>query len=1072
MRKLITLSIFLGISRTTNDWMDEMSDKYHYVELHAHSFYSFGEGASHIHELLSQAYELNYSAMALTDHNMCGSLEFSNQANSLGIKPITGGEITLLDGSHIVLLAENKKGYANISRLFTLANRVDRKSPRLDPEQIDEHSEGVILLTGCRLGKIPSLVSQGRLDEAKIILGRYVDWVGHDSVFVELNHNLLHGDTKRIRHLVSLADELDLSVVATNNVHYHVPERHKLQNALVAIKRNGTIDDVIHDLKYNNEFYLKSDEQMKSLFAELPEAIRMTVEISDRCIFNLSSDLGYSLPYPTVPEGYEPITYLRRLCYEAAQRRYGGVSELVQSRLEEEFRLIDKHKLAGFILLYREIVLLARDIMQEMGRVNSEDPIEWNPPGRGRGSSVAMLTGYLIGISHVDPLVYNLTLERFLPEDLRILPDIDLDFPRYLRDLLIVRIHQHFGVDYAVLAGMITTYKSQGVISDLGTALGIPSDDLRKFSQIIDHHNVGNLINEIKSSPELDDLVTLPAWKDLIYLAPQLQDAPKGLGQHVGGMVLSSSPIPDMVPCREGAISGRHIMDWDKDSVSSAGFAKIDILSLPVLDQLDEAVALILDQTGKFIDLSHIPPDDAEVYDMINQGQARGVFLLQSPAQLKMAQRLMSRNIRDLAYQVALIRPGVGVQGSSVSSFVQRYRYDAEWEYDHELERRSLERGYGIIIWQEQVVQLISDVSGMTQADADEMRRAFSKRNNQGIISAYWDRFRDGAIQRGVHQDIARKIFSKINGQYMFPESHSHAFAVSAYQAAWIKRHYPLEFFVSLMNNQPMGFYPIEAIKQDARRFNIKFCNPCINMSESDCIIRENSLLLGINSVKNVGDKLAQSIVEERDKYGLFVSVGDFVRRLTLTTDALDSLVMSGAFDSLSPNRRVALWESGIYPIPLKLQRPLPMEMEDSIPDLSDFTDFQKMMGEYEMLGMYPNGHIMQFFRDSLPNDVVRASSVYSLPDGHKVSVAGWAIARQHPRGRNGTVFITIEDESSDVQLILWPQTFNVFKQKLREPLFVAHGEISRWDGTTNVIVRDIEIIKTDVDLPLGHDWK
>jgi len=274
------------------------------------------------------------------------------------------------------------------------------------------------------------------------------------------------------------------------------------------------------------------------------------------------------------------------------------------------------------------------------------------------------------------------------------------------------------------------------------------------------------------------------------------------------------------------------------------------------------------------------------------------------------------------------------------------------------------------------------------------------------------------------------------------------------------------------MNNQPMGFYPIEAIKQDARRFGVRFHNPCVNLSESRCIIKADSLLIGIDFVKNVGRKVAQVIMDEREKYGTFLSVGDFVRRLSLTSDTLESLIMSGAFDSLSSNRRVALWESGIYPSPLKSQRPLPMDMKDSIPDFLDFTDYQKMRGEYQAMSMYPSGHIMQFFRNSLSEDVFRISSVDSLPEGHKVAVGGCAIARQHPRGRNGTVFITIEDESSDVQLILWPHIFNLFKHELREPLFVAHGEISRWDGTTNVIVNDIEIIETDVNLPLGHDWR
>lgn len=1042
-----------------------------YVELHTHSFYSFGEGASHVHELIGRAVDLNYPAMALTDHNMCGALEFARQANSLGIQPISGGEITLTDGSHIVMLAESKIGYSNISRLFTLANHSDRRNPRLDPKYLASYSEGVILLTGCRLGTVPRMVSEGRFEKARNTLQSYVDCFGPDSVYVEISRNFLYGDAGRIRSLVSLASDMGLPLVATNNAHYHVPERHKLQDALVAIKHNSTIDKVVHHLKHNSEFYLKSSSQMRSLFRSFPEAVDNTIKVADRCKFNLASDLGYKLPSPDVPSDYTPLTYLSRLCYEAAQRRYGTISDTVDKRLKEEFSLIEKHDLSGFMLLYREIAILARQIMVEIGKANPEEPLEWRPPGRGRGSSVAMLTGYLIGISHIDPLLYNLTLERFLPDDLRVMPDIDLDFPRFLRDKLISRIHEDFGPEFAVLSGMITTYRARGAIAGLGKALGLPDEDLRRLSQKIHHHDATHLRDEMLSLPEFADRVDTPGWTDLLSLAPQLQGAPKSLGQHTGGMIISSSPIPDMVPSRRGAIEGRYIIDWDKDSVADAGFAKIDILSLPVLDQLQEAVELVEQLTGELIDLSRISSDDPCVYDMINHGRSRGVFLLQSPAQLKMGQRLLSRNLRDLAYQVALIRPGVGVQGSAVSDFINRYRNGAEWSYDHPLEERSLARGYGVIIWQEQVVQLISDVSGMTQADSDEMRRSFARRNNDQIIAMYWNKFRDGAGDKGIDEKTAKKIFSKINGHYMFPESHSHAFAISAYQAAWMKYYHPLEFFIGLMNNQPMGFYPIEAIKQDARRFGVEFLNPCVNLSGLGCVPYKGSLLLGLEFIKEVGAQNASVILRERSVHGPFMSVGDFVGRVNIHPEAMESLALSGAFDAISLNRRTALWESGVYPSISKNQRPLPLCMDSSVPKLDDFTLYERMLSEYRVMGIYPVGHIMGFVRDRLPCTVSKISDVYSMTDGQPVSVAGWAIARQHPRGEKGTVFVTVEDETSDIQMIVWPKIFRRFKHVLREPLLLARGNISRWDNTTNVIVSELEAINTEINLPPGHDW-
>ena len=483
-------------------------------------------------------------------------------------------------------------------------------------------------------------------------------------------------------------------------------------------------------------------------------------------------------------------------------------------RLRQEFRLIEMHNLAGFLLLYREIVQIAQRIMEERGLSHPETPLEERPPGRGRGSSVALLVGYLIGISHVDPLQWDLTLERFISDDTSLLPDIDLDFPRQLRDELIRRVHQRFGPEFAVLTGAISTYRLKGVLQDLGKALGLPRDELSLLSKQLHSQDAAALEYEMRELPAFSERVEASGWRDLIELAPQLMGAPRGLGQHVGGMILSSSPIPEMVPVRAGAMEGRYIMDWNKDSVADAGFAKIDLLSLPVLDQLEEALDMIEARDGRRPDLSRIDPRDPAVYELINQGRAKGVFLLQSPAQLKMGQRLLSENLQDLAYQVALIRPGVGVQGSAVSQFVDRYRHGAPWEYDHPLEERALARGYGIIVWQEQVVQLVMDVAGFTAAQADELRRAFARPNNSHLLEGLWQRFLEGAQSRGVPEDAARRIFAKLNGHYMFPESHSHAFAITAYQAAWLKRYHPVEFFVSLMNNQPMGFYPMETLKQ------------------------------------------------------------------------------------------------------------------------------------------------------------------------------------------------------------------------------------------------------------------
>ena len=1062
-----------------------------YVELHAKSFFSFGLGASHVHELLAQAAEFGMPALALTDTNLCGALEFARRAHSLDIQPISGGELTLRDGARLTLLAKTREGYANLSRLLTLANAANRREPVLDPEYLADHADGLVLLSGGRNGPLSRLVQAGRQAEARELLGCYRDRFGADSVYVELQRNFLSGDGERNSALIQLAREVGALLVASNDVHYHAPERYRLQHALVAAKHNTTLDQALPHIHPNHHLHLKPQAQMAELFSDCPEALRNSQRIAEQCEFNLRNDLGYALPQPPVPAGYIPETYLRRLCEEAAARRYRSVTPTVEARLDEEFRLIKRHDLAGFLLLYREIVQLAQRIMEERGLVEPETPIEARPPGRGRGSSVALLVGYLIGISHIDPLQWELSLERFLPDDMTSLPDIDLDFPRGLRAELIERVHDHFGRDYAVLSGAISTYSMKGIIQDLGKAFGLPRDDLRLLSDQLRSRGGAGLREQMEQLPGFKNKVAAYGWRHLVELAPQLIGAPRGLSQHVGGIILSSSPIPEMVPVRAGAITGRYIMDWDKDSVADANFAKIDLLSLPVLDQLEEALDLIEQRTGERPDLSRIDPKDEGVYDLINAGQAKGVFLLQSPAQLKMAQRLRSRDLADLAYQVALIRPGVGTQGSAVSQFVERYRHGAAWEYDHPLEQRALERGYGVIVWQEQVIQLIMDVGGMTAAQADEVRRAFAKPNNEHLIREHRERFLSGAQNKGVPRDVAERIFGKINGHYMFPESHSHAFAITAFQAAWLKRYYPLEFFVSLINNQPMGFYPVETLKQDTRKFGVHFLNPCVNRSEvraaPDLLSPRSaggdaegrgglSARLGLGMIKDIGPQSGALIVRERERHGPYADAGEFVRRTGLKPQALRSLVEAGAFDALTPNRREALWETGLSIRPTTSgQRAFavagPTASDAAPPRFDDVSDYEKMVGEYRALGIYPRGHVMEFIRPKLDADVLTTAETYQAEDGQRLRVAGWPIARQHPQGADGIVFVTIEDETGDVQALIRPPVFTRYRRTLSSPLIIISGRIDRWDGTTNITADQIQAIGADIPLPSSHDW-
>ena len=436
---------------------------------------------------------------------------------------------------------------------------------------------------------------------------------------------------------------------------------------------------------------------------------------------------------------------------------------------------------------------------------------------------------------------------------------------------------------------------------------------------------------------------------------------------------------------------------------------------------------------------------------------------------------MKSRNLLDLAYQVALIRPGVGVQGSAVSQFVERYRHGAPWDYDHPLEKRALERGCGVIVWQEQVVQLVMDVAGFTAAQADELRRAFARPNNAHLLEGHWQRFQEGAQRNGVPEDAARRVFAKLNGQYMFPESHSHAFAVTAYQAAWLKRYHPVEFFVSLVNNQPMGFYPVETLKQDARRFGVPFLNPCVNRSMEKCIPDGCAVLLGLCFIRDVGEASAKLIVTVRRRGGPYAGPGGLVRRTGLKPQAALSLVKAGAFDGVTPNRRTALWDAGLAVRPGRNgQAALLLPPEGKAPDLPDFTAYERMAGEYEVMGIHPQGHLMEFIRSQLGREVLPTTAVCDLDEGASALVAGWPVARQHPKGREGTVFVTVEDEEGDVQLILWPRVFqrHCHRRQLQSNIILARGTVSRRDGAATLVVSDLRAIDPRVPMPAAHDWR
>ncbi|MFA6612745.1 MAG: DNA polymerase III subunit alpha [Dehalococcoidales bacterium] len=1041
-----------------------------YAELHCHSYYSFHDGASSLEELALTAKELGYTALALTDHdNLCGAMCFSRLAADLGIKAITGAEITLKGGHHLTLLVKNAAGYRNLCRLITLAHADGkRRNPELDPAHLPEHAGGLIALSGCPKGELAGLATAGNTEAGRTLIRQYLEWFGKDNYFIELQHNLVFGDRARNKMLALLAAETGASLVAAGNVHYHTRARHRLQDCLVAIAHNSSLEETHRERRANSEFYLRPVPELNTLFKDYPEAIANTSEIASRCTFDLSRELAYTFPSYPAPAGFTAEKYLERLCLEAAVRRYGSITPAVKKRLDEELELIRKYNLAGFLLLYHEVIKLGREAMVEQGLANPDEPIEENPPGRGRGSSVALLAGYLIGLSHIDPLKYNLGLERFLPQDtMTNVPDIDLDFPRSIRESLILKTHRKWGYRHAALTGTIVTYKIRGAVRDLGKALDLPPAEIDRLCKHADYGSAKNLAREMQKSPHFRDKIEAPLWRELVELAGELDAFPRYMGQHPGGMIISSTPLTDMVPVCPAATDGRYVCQWDKDSIDDAGFVKIDFLALGALSQLQAAGEMIKERIGRRVDLSRIDFDDTDVYDMLCRGDTIGIFQVESAAQMQTVTRLKPRNLLDMAHEVGAVRPGVGVNGG-VRDYLARRSGRSPVSYDNPLEKRALERTLGVVLFQDQLNQLAIDVAGMSPSRADLLRRAFGRKHNTELIARYREEFISGALSKGADRPTAEKIFNKFNGLYMFPESHAFAFGVTAYQAAWMKYHYPLEFFAAIFQEQPMGFYNLETLKEDAKRHGIKILNPDINASSSRCKIENGAIRLGLLNVRGLGDASAASIEEARKK-GVFQSIAGFLQRTGVLEEVALGLAGAGAFDNLETNRRKVRWQIGLLYRPLNSQLPLPLPVSQDMVELEGPDFWERMQEEYSTLDLFPAGHIMASLRPRLDKNLITSREIAGMKHGSPVNAAGLVIRRQRPLGK--VIYITLEDEFGHIPLMVFPKVYAENELKFRSPFLEIRGTLSRREGTCNIIVHQVNAFSALKKAPASKDW-
>ncbi len=1076
-----------------------------YVELHCHSAYSFLDGVSLPDELVEKASELGHVALALTDHNsVSGSMELAQAAAQHGgPRAIHGAEIDLdcesrvgpeNGGRHLTLLVREARGWRNLCQILTRAHAATRDSsrersePAVALQTVLEHAEGLVCLTGC--------ARRGVHDEPTA--RRLLDAFGPESLRVELQRPFTRHDRGRNHALAALARRLDVACVASGDVHAHARSRAELQDAFVALRHHTTLDASEPLRRGNHSHVLSTPQAMAKRFDDHPQAVAETLRLSEQLCFDLSKDLGYR--YPGAEDASAPRR-LVELCQARLEDRYSAAQvpaehrRQARVRLEEEMHVIDRLGLAGFFLLHHDMLELAREVALEV-RGHVDSPRSLLAPGRGRGSSVSSIVCYLTGLSHIDPIANGLLLGRFLHEDLHGLPDIDLDFPRDIREVLIPRVHERYGRERAALVAAFPTFRARGAIRELGKVLGLPSGEIERVARAAENHMGApeHGIDAEMGAPEDGSDSASPVrserWRWLTRLVEEAYGLPRHLSQHPGGMVVSTRPLIDCCPVVPAAMEGRQMVQWDKDSCADAGFLKIDLLGLGMLSAVERCVELIARTRSERIDLSRIPFDEPQTFEAIRQADTVGVFQIESRAQMQSLRRTLPRDLDDLTVQVAIVRPGP-IQGGAINPYIERRRRlredpDYEVPYPHSSLRPVLEGTLGTVIFQDQVIEVAQAFAGFTPGEADGLRRAMSRKRSHAALQSHRESFLAGARRHvGADPRTAEQVWEMVSGfaGFGFPKAHGAAFGLLAYQSTWLRVHYGPEFLCALLNEQPMGFYAPDSLVHEAEGRGIRVLELDVNASEVECTVEQEGVRLGLGYIKGVVATEIAELVRERERHGPFRSLGQLAARVGAGRSTLEQLAWSGACDGLvqaasadtragscDARRRLALWQMGIPTRPAvgghsadgDTQLALPLELP-AAPGLRPLSRWQRLLADYATSGVTVGDHVMAALRPRLQAPMLATSAqLPRLPQGCSVAVAGLVIARQRPGTAKGTMFLLFEDEWGTINLIVPRAMYETHRPLARaEPLLLARGRLERSEeGVLNVIVRELAALE------------
>ena len=1021
-----------------------------YVELHCHSYFSLLDGASSPEELIERAVTLGYPALALTDHDgLYGAMRFWRAAQEQGVKPITGAEITLVNGDHLTLLAENQQGYANLCRVISAGQLAGEKGhPRFTLEMVAERVEGLLCFSGCRKGAVASALLAKDEGKARQSAGQLLEIFGSDHFWIEVQQHGLPTDARLMSDLVDLARWLGIKVVASNNVHYAERSERQLHDVLTCIQHHTTLPEALGSgiLHPNAKRCLKSPQEMAALFADLPQAIKETWRIAERCQLSLDFS-AQRLSDFSVPQGHTADRYLRSLCEAGLRRKFGPAALEALSQLDHELGVIERTGLAGFFLVVWDIVQFAR---------------KRGIRCQGRGSAAGSVVAYVLGISSVDPLRHNLLFERFLTEDTHTMPDIDVDFAADRREEVIQYVYDRYGEEYTAMVCNFVTYRARSAVRDVVKALAFPPDVIERTAKALDVRSTQAAAETIESSISKtmpsDDASSLP-WQTLTELLRQIEGVPRHLSIHVGGMVITAAPLVEIVPVERAAMQGRVVVQWNKDSVEDAGLIKLDVLGLRTLGMITEALGHIRAEHGTAPNLDDLPLDDPAVYEMLQQADTIGCFQVESRAQSQMLPKVQPRCFEDIVVEIAIIRPGP-IQGDSVHPYLRRRQGLEPVCYVHPALEPVLAETLGVIVFQEQVIRVAAVIAGLTYGEADRLRKAIGRCRSKDEIIKLGIRFVTSAKANGVDEEVAAKVFEQLSAfsGFGFCKSHAASFALIAYQTLFLKAHYPAAFFVSLLNHQPMGFYGPDVVIGDARRHGVPVLFPDVNCSLQACTLEPNggttAIRLGLRFVHGLGAIWQERTVQRRGERP-FTDLHDFCRRTRLPKSLVENLIRAGGMTDLGRTRRDLLWQLGglVYQVDgFDIEAPVEAV---SLPALGRA---EKLSWEYELLGLALDDHVMQLYQEWLEAHGVLTSQVLAQQkDGEKVRVAGRVVVRQRPASAKGFVFLALEDTAGLVNLVVRPRIYKRYKNALRNSsLLLAEGFLQQEGTAVSVLVESV----------------